>query len=220
MVTSLNCLPPEIRQKIFLSALYRTYEPDEFRSALRDPKPAYSVFVEADIKLGQKTLSALKLTDWSTHHESAAASEIWVNYLTLDLLEELETTRERQLQLASQFTKPYDFNRACAHNSSDSQRYTWILQMELLRVRGHHWRLRQATNEVWRRRRTYEDGVSDFFDMCERKDSMERTESEPLQGPLEKQLVVCFGFGRCGGNSDSGEGFTAWYTWYLWRSYQ
>ncbi|KAI4283716.1 MAG: hypothetical protein L6R38_001972 [Xanthoria sp. 2 TBL-2021] len=193
MVTSLNCLPPEIRQNIFLSALYRTYEPNEFRSALRDPNPAYSVFVEADIKLGQKTLSASKLTDWSTHHEAAAASEIWVKYLTLDLLEELETIRERQLQLATQFTKPYEFNRACANSWSDSQRYTWISQMELSRVHWHRWRLRHATNEVWRRRRTYEDGVSEFLDMCERKDSMERTKLEPLQGPLEKQLVVCFG---------------------------
>lgn len=56
---------------------------------LSDPDPAYSVFSQADIRLGQCTLSALKLINRSTYHEAVAASKVWLQYLAIDLFEEL-----------------------------------------------------------------------------------------------------------------------------------
>ena len=61
MTESLS-LPAEVRRMILIAALYRTYESEEVKSALRDPNSGSSVFVEADVKLGQRTLSALKMT--------------------------------------------------------------------------------------------------------------------------------------------------------------
>ena len=128
-------LPGEIRRMILIAALYRTYDPKEFKSALRDPNPSYSVFVDADIKLGQRTLSALKLTCRGLHDETTAASEMWLKYLMIDLFEELEELRARFLIFRKGFSDPSSFNQAI--DRQGDHRYVWIAQMELSHVRRY-----------------------------------------------------------------------------------
>ncbi|KAL8725006.1 MAG: hypothetical protein Q9166_007629 [cf. Caloplaca sp. 2 TL-2023] len=195
MVFPFTRLAAEVRQNILLFALYGTYDPEELRSALGNPNPLYPETIEAEIKLGHQILSSLRLTNRMTYHEANAASENWINYLELDLLEELEPIRDRLIKLAARFSDSRGFNRAAddAHNTQDSNRYMRIAQMELWRVHHHRRKLKQATNEVWVQTRTYEDGVHEFLDMFENKEVVEE-EPEPLrQSHLERQLVVCFG---------------------------
>ena len=190
-MTELMSLPAEIRRMILIAALYRTYEPEEFKSALRNSNPSYSVFVEADIKLGQQTLSALKLTCHKFHDEAAAASEVWLKYLMIDLIDELEAIRARFLRFMKKFPDPGSWNSAVCTQAD--HRFVWIAQMEISSVRYHQQRLAFAREGAWKKDRVYEDGVCEFLTMCERPPTIEQEVQPRTQTSLERQTVVCFG---------------------------
>ena len=130
-----------------------------------------------------------------------AASKIWLCYLELDLFDELEIIHERLTQLAAQFSDSGKFNAAAGrgNNGKDRSRDTWISKFELGTVSSYRQILENATYQLWKKNRVYEDGMTEFFAICELQESVNsRTIVDEDQRPrhqskLEKQLVVCFG---------------------------
>lgn len=118
---------------------------------LSNPDPANSVFSQVDIRLGQRTLSALKLINRSTYHKAVAASKVWLQYVAIDLFEELEDIRELRIQLWKLFDELSAFNGGENEGMAraDSHHYTWISQMELSAVYWRGRRLREAEHELW-----------------------------------------------------------------------
>ena len=94
---SFNDLPYELREQILVHALYCTYTTHEIDGALEDESQLSAGLARASIKLGQRTLKALKLTSRRMYIEAAEASRIWLDYETVDLLKELESVTARLL---------------------------------------------------------------------------------------------------------------------------
>lgn len=194
MASPFTTLPTELRLRVLLYALYRTYPDEEFKSALDQPDPKYSIFVQADLNLGQRTLKALELTDRSTYYLATSASEIWLDYLTLELLEELEQIRTRRVALAKTCSSSAEFNGARTNGArEDDHRYLWISQMELSNVCGWKRKLQQAAHKVWASGRATEDGVCEFFELCEQSKEINELAEPDSQSLLARRLVVCFG---------------------------
>ena len=197
---SFNGLPYELREQIIINALYRIYTIDEMDDALMaDSRFTYGL-TRASIKLGQRTLKALKLTSRRMYIEAAEASRIWLDYETIDLLEELETITARLFIYAIDCGSRavFDFTKSRV----DEYRCSWISKAEIRTVVLYKRRLDEVELRTWKRLRSTLtgtetiEGFCEFMNMVERQDSSQEvygnlsTPSRHRYGPSRRQKLL------------------------------
>ena len=174
---SFNDLPYELHERIIVDALYCTYTTHEIDGALENESWLSAGLARANIKLGQRTLRALKLTSRRMYIEAATASRIWLDCETLELLEELESITARLYKYAIDCESHFKFY------SRDTivgrLRAFWISKVEIRTVCFYKRRLDEVELRTWKRlRHTLTgtesiEGFSDFMNMVERQDAFQ-----------------------------------------------
>ena len=199
---SFNDLPYELHEKIIVDALYCTHTTHEIDGALENESWLSAGLARANIKLGQRTLRALKLTSRRMYIDAAIGSRIWLDCETIDLLEELEAIKARLFKyeiVCRSSTKFY------ADTFVGRLRAFWISKVEIRTVYLYKRRLEEAELRTWKRlRHTLTgtesiEGFCDFMNMVERQNASQGHCGNPSPhsqrrsglSRREKLLTIC-----------------------------
>lgn len=173
---SFNDLPYELREQIIIDALYCTYTNHEIDAALENESQLSAGLARASIKLGQRTLKALKLTNRRMYIEAAKASRIWLDYETIDLLEELESITARLFKHSIDSGSRVKFYSTVV-SGVDLHRCLWISKMEIRTVCLYKRRLDEVELRTWKRLRSTFTGTESIEGFCEFMNMMERQDA-------------------------------------------
>ena len=206
-MASLGALPTEIRQKIFLLALYAhgTCPEDAVRLRMRSPerigdhpiKPyplePFPVTPHA-IRVGHRLLGALKLLNKQCHAEALEVSQRWMDLAIIGFLDELDDIRHRLHPLLLYEHRAWSLCKS--KNRADVFRYYRIRKMQIPAYFEYREKIFRAEGEVasyWSL-----DGFSDFMRLClemPKVDSEATDEASPRRsmGRLQRLQVVHFG---------------------------
>ena len=172
---SFNDLPYELHEKIIVDALYCTYTTHEIDGALESESWLSAGLACANIRLGQRTLRALKLTSRRMYIEAAIASRNWLDCETIEILEELESITARLYKYAVDCGSSFKFYSK--DTIVDRLRAFWISKVEIRTVYLYKRRLDEVELRTWKRLRhkltgtESIEGFSDFMNMVERQDA-------------------------------------------------
>ena len=197
-----NDLPFEIRERIIVYALYRTYSNEELGASLKGPHHSYAIYITANLKLGQRTLSALKLTSTQTYTDTIAASREWLDYEMIDLFEQLEAVNARLSKHARTCRSMIEYNSTAPRK--DPFRRHWISEKSFFYLEEHRRRLERSEHRTWKRLfkmlmgTESIEGFYDFMCMAEGARNASRTVDGRLASPKprsfrQRELLVCFG---------------------------